>query len=862
MRNNVLLLLVLHVVSLNAQFYDSFDDGDHVANPKWLGNNSLFTVDPQNKLRLNAPAGGLAYLYTELVYPDSFVATAELSMEFSPSTTNFTRIYFMSNHKDPGLGNAYFIQAGENGSNDALHLYKSEWGVISLLASGTPGAMAGDPSTVSLKIVYQNLGEITVWADYNLDGSFEDRFSATDAMLLPSQASYFGIQCTFTTSRKDKFVFDNLGVSLYQVDTSPPALTSSKVVNPFTVALGFSEVLDENSALDKNNYHINAAFFPDSVYWGQSRDKVFLQFDNPLPASVPFELTVAALNDLAGNTLTSYTTTLEYFRAPVVGELVLSEILFDPYVNHDDFIEVYNAGTVGISLDSLLISNPMNGQKQWINDPAPLQPGSYRAYTPNADQLRQTYATAATADIRFNALPAFNNDKGAVVISNASGHILDSFYYNQQFQTIDPDIKNQEGVSLEKMQILTFQNHPSNWLSGDSSTLYASPGYESAHRLDQLAPKLIHAEALDSQTVLLTFDDFMNRISAQQIGNIGFADNTPEVENADVALFNSRMIVVKLAEPLSAHSPYLLSIQGLTDKNNNIIRDTTISLLYGVSPDVGDLVLSEVLFYPNSGGFDFIELYNASDRAIQLKNTALANLDNNSEEVVSSSYVLKAGEYVALCEDTTALKNQYPVPAHARFLQTEIPPLNADEGIIQVMNSDGEILDTFSYHEDRHHPLIDSEDRKGVSLERIRLKNFDNSTFNWHSGARAGGFASPGYTNSNQLIQGLVQDQILSYEKVFSPNGDGLADVLIMEYQLEKPGFLLSLEVYSTEGYKVKKLTNNELLGTHGVLTWDGTNDNGLPERMGIYILVASFFHPDGDRYLLKKDCVLADFID
>ena len=83
-----------------------------------------------------------------------------------------------------------------------------------------------------------------------------------------------------------------------------------------------------------------------------------------------------------------------------------------------------------------------------------------------------------------------------------------------------------------------------------------------------------------------------------------------------------------------------------------------------------------------------------------------------------------------------------------------------------------------------------------------------------------------------------------------------------MEYQLEKPGFLLSLEVYSTEGYKVKKLTNNELLGTHGVLTWDGTNDNGLPERMGIYILVASFFHPDGDRYLLKKDCVLADFID
>ena len=862
MRNNVLLLLVLHVVSLNAQFYDSFDDGDHVANPKWLGNNSLFTVDPQNKLRLNAPAGGLAYLYTELVYPDSFVATAELSMEFSPSNTNFTRIYFMANHKDPALGNSYFIQAGENGSNDALHLYKSEWGVISLLASGTPGAMAGDPSTASLQIVYKKSGEITVLADYNFDGSFEDRFSATDNMLLPSQASYFGVHCTFTTSRKDKFVFDNLGVSLYQQDTSPPALTSSKVVNPLTAALGFSEVLDEISALNKNNYRINAAIFPDSVYWGQSHDKVFLQFDNPLPASVPFELTVAALKDLAGNTLTSYATTLEYFRSPVVGELVLTEILFDPYVNHDDFIEVYNAGSVSISLDSLLVSNPLNGQKQWINDPTPLHPGAYRAYTPNADQLRHTYATTAAANIRVNALPAFNNDKGAVVISTVLGQVLDSFFYTEQFQTVDADIKNQEGVSLEKMQVFAFQNHPSNWLSGDSSTLYASPGYESAQRLDQLLPKLIHAEALDSQTIHLTFDDFMNRTSAQQIGNIGFADNKPEVENADVALFNSRVIMVKLAEPLSALSPYLMRIQGLTDKNNNSIRDTTISLLYGLLPGVGDLVLSEVLFYPSSGGFDFIELYNASDRAIQLKNTALANLDNNSEEVVSSSYVLKAGEYVALCEDTTALKNQYPVPAHARFLQTELPPLNADEGIIQLLNEEGEMLDTFSYHEDRHHPLIDSEDRKGVSLERIRLKAFDNSTFNWHSGAGAGGFASPGYANSNQLIHGLAQDQILRFEKVFSPNGDGMHDVLLMEYQLEKPGFLLSLEVYSTEGYKVKKLTNNELLGTHGVLTWDGTNDNGLPERMGIFVLVASLFHPDGDRYLLKKDCVLADFID
>lgn len=860
MRNNVLLLLVLHVVSLNAQFYDSFDDGDHVANPKWLGNNSLFTVDPQNKLRLNAPAGGLAYLYTELVFPDSFVATAELAMEFSPSATNYSRIYFMANHKDPGLGNAYFIQAGENGSNDALHLYKSEWGVTTLLASGTPGAMAGDPAVAVLKMIYQKSGEITVMADYNLDGSFEDRFSAVDAMLLPAQASYFGIQCTFTTSRKDKFVFDNLGVSLYQIDRTPPAITAYRVVNPHTVALDFSEVLDEGSAMVKNNYRILPSILPDSVYWGQSHNQVLLHFANPLPPSLPFDLSLSGIQDLAGNILPSQLVHLIYFRAPVAGELVLTEILFDPYVNHDDFIEVYNAGLLSVSLDSLQVSNPLNGQKHYILDPSPLPPGAYRAYTPNADQLRQTYAVGAEADVMVNALPAFNNDKGAIVILNPAGQILDSFFYSQQWHTVDPEVKNREGVSLEKIRPLAFNNHPSNWLSGDSTTLFASPGYAGAITLDREPPHLLATEVVNDREIHLHFNDFMDRTSAQQIAH--FELDEPGVSASDVLPFDSKKIRLDLDLPLAATGTYLLRLKGLTDKNNNPIQDTSVIFRYGLDPQVGDLVLSEVLFYPNTGGFDFIELYNASDHAIQLKNTVLANLDSGDEEVINTYRVLGPGEYIALSEDTTALKTQYPVPAEARFLQTELPPLNADEGIIELKNREGNVLDSFSYHEDRHHPLLDSEDRKGVSLERIRLTAFDNSKFNWHSGARAGGFASPGYANSSQLTQGTGQEQILSHQKVFSPNGDGIDDVLILEYQLDKPGFLLSLEVYSTEGYKVKKLTNNELLGTRGILTWDGTNDNGLPERLGIYILVASFFHPDGDRFLIKKDCVLADYID
>lgn len=84
----------------------------------------------------------------------------------------------------------------------------------------------------------------------------------------------------------------------------------------------------------------------------------------------------------------------------------------------------------------------------------------------------------------------------------------------------------------------------------------------------------------------------------------------------------------------------------------------------------------------------------------------------------------------------------------------------------------------------------------------------------------------------------------------------------MLQYALDKPGYIAQLSIYSSDGYKVKNLTNNELLGQTGFLSWDGTNDLGKPEMLGIYIITGTLFHPDGQVIRIKKDCVLADFID
>ncbi len=154
------------------------------------------------------------------------------------------------------------------------------------------------------------------------------------------------------------------------------------------------------------------------------------------------------------------------------------------------------------------------------------------------------------------------------------------------------------------------------------------------------------------------------------------------------------------------------------------------------------------------------------------------------------------------------------------------------------------------------------DDVEGVSLEKINLVPFDNSVSNWHSASSFVGYATPGYKNSNSISTIDINEEFKLEKKIFSPDGDSKDDLLILIYNLPESGYVATINVYSAEGYLVKNLTKNELLGRDGIITWDGTNNDGNIEKLGIYILKGEVFEPGGSKRALKKDCVLATFID
>jgi flagellar hook assembly protein FlgD len=59
-------------------------------------------------------------------------------------------------------------------------------------------------------------------------------------------------------------------------------------------------------------------------------------------------------------------------------------------------------------------------------------------------------------------------------------------------------------------------------------------------------------------------------------------------------------------------------------------------------------------------------------------------------------------------------------------------------------------------------------------------------------------------------------------------------------------------------GRMVRQLAINILSGTSGCITWDGTDDNGVSARMGIYLVYIRIFDLEGKVSQIKKTCVLS----
>ena len=269
---------------------------------------------------------------------------------------------------------------------------------------------------------------------------------------------------------------------------------------------------------------------------------------------------------------------------------------------------------------------------------------------------------------------------------------------------------------------------------------------------------------------------------------------------------------------------------------------------HALSQERGDILVSEILFNPIPGGSDYVELYNASDKAISLNTLRLARMDDSTIVklfAIADSGVFNPHDYLVVTTDAAFVSGNYIVRFPAKMLEVKsMPSYNDASGIVVVCTSDSLILDRLDYNEKMHSRLL--RDREGVALERRSFQAATQDASNWYSAATTAGYGTPTYANSQSHELLFLDNDFVVSTPLFSPDGDGYNDLLDITYSLDQCDLSANVTIYDPAGHLVRHLLRGALIGCSGDLTWDGADDDGRRMPRGKYVVFIEVFNDNG----------------
>jgi len=208
---------------------------------------------------------------------------------------------------------------------------------------------------------------------------------------------------------------------------------------------------------------------------------VSLELTDALSLRELYTIAVTNLTDCSGNLIQQDYNQLS-FALPEPADsldLVVNEILFNPRSGGVDFVEVYNRSPKYINLKNWKLGNFKNNvvtNPQVIaTEDFILSPANYIAFTSDPSVLTTQYPQSVSKNLFWTNLPSLPDDEGSIALTNDQSILIDHFNYSQKMHS--SFIKDNQGVSLERISFSGLTNDPSNWKSANASAGYATPGF-------------------------------------------------------------------------------------------------------------------------------------------------------------------------------------------------------------------------------------------------------------------------------------------------------------------------------------------------------------------------------------------------
>lgn len=842
---------------LFGQIHDDFSDGNHSDNPAWQGNTTHFKINAALELQLNAPAAGQSSLVLAANIPDSAVWEIKFRLEFAPSASNRLRVYLMADVPDLASANGYFLEIGENGTADGLRFFRQKDGAADLLAVGPASTLGGDPALARIQVVRKTGGSWKIGADFSGGDSFLPQMEFLENELPGGQNRFFGFDCLFSASRKDKFFFDDLQIKPDLPDTSPPLLLAAEAINQTSLLAVFNENLDAGTAADPTHFSVSQIGQPTVAEPVSGNPKaVKLTVGQPFLDGKTYSLTAVGLADEAGNVAAaSQSASFLFLKISPPGpfDLLINEIMADPSptvgLPDVEWIEIINRSAKNIDLQGVTFSA---GSSEVVLPSHILRPDSLLLLLDEADEASFFLIKNRLA---LPGFPTLTNSAADLRLVNSSGEIIDLVSYDLSFYK-SPD-KKDGGWSLE------LRNPQSPCLSGNQNWAACAnlpggtPGLPNAIlnlETDVLPPELLAVFPNSATELSVRFSKKMNPTTTSDLANF---EIKPPLEIASVSLADDGIsATLFFSEAMQNGLVYDLKIADpMTDCAGVFISEkNTARFALPELPEANDLIINELLFNAAPDGFDFIEILNRSNKAISLAGLFLGNVQTTSVSIkkIEIARLVFPGEMAVLTESTADILSRFEVKNPAWLHQNDLPTFADDGGNARLFRQNGPtsivVLDEFNFSKDLHHALLADLEKEGRSLERLAADRPTNDPTNWQTAAETAGNATPTGPNSQaEPTQTLENQWLLLSSKRVSPDGDGFEDSILMDLNLPKSGFVGQISIFNEAGRRAKLVTAESLVGPQPRFRWDGDLDDGGPASSGIYLLQAEFLHPDGE---------------
>ncbi len=636
-------------------------------------------------------------------------------------------------------------------------------------------------------------------------------------------------------------------------DTQAPTIQEFIVVDNNTVQVIFSEEMDSTSVQDAVITTSPLLTEASRAVTGAFPISMDIDFVESFQLSQTYTIT---LNNVADCWLNTATLTAQFTLpdVPAPGDVIINEFLCSeaPVVGlpEAEFVEIYNRSNkvfymqgwkIGDALSFGTISN------------AYLMPGEYKILCSNASVA--LHPTAAGV----SSFPSLNNAGDKIILKSNSGLIIDQIEYTSQWY--HDDSKDDGGYSIERINSNLACSGIDNWrasIDPNGGTPGAINSVDNPTP-DTQAPTIIETLATSSSSIQIVFNEGMDSTSLMNAVLFTSPNLTEQIRF--VANEYPTSMTINFTQTFQASKTYNYTLTQVGDCSFNM---ATVSGSFALpdSPAIGDVIINEIMYNPLTGGSDWIELYNNSDKLLNLKNWSFANFANDTIsniKTITKNYLLQPNDYVVVGKDSTFVIQNYPAAIPGKFLNFTLPSYNSDSSTVYLITPfpfSNQVMDKVSYTNKWHFKLLDSD--KGKSLERLNPQGISQDPGNWHTAAESIGFATPGQKNS-QYYPAISSGEVSFTSETFSPDNDGFEDVLQINYELDQNGLVATLTIYDDRGRKIKNLASNELLGITGTFVWDGVDENGNKASIGIYVLVFEAFKLQGGlEFISKKAFVLA----